>query len=148
VSATRGPAAEHAWSFATIAEAERHFETTEEGEWTPAALARFTRDVMIEQDGAWRFPYTAERLKRLRTFSASPAGDYDLLTRAGRVRAPVLVFRGGASRRFAAAAEAPFTAAFPAPPETVLCPASGHFPTATEPDIVACALLDFLATLR
>jgi pimeloyl-ACP methyl ester carboxylesterase len=148
VSTPRGPAAPHPGSFATIEEAQRHYLATEEGEWTPATLARFTRDVMIEADGAWRFPYTGERLKRLRTFAASAAGDYDLFAKARRVRAPMLIFRGGASKRFAAAAQDPFVAAFPGSPKTVLCPASGHFPTATEPDIVAGALVEFLAPLR
>jgi pimeloyl-ACP methyl ester carboxylesterase len=147
-STQRGPAAPHPESFATIEEAQRHFLATEEGEWSPTALAQFSRDVMIEADGAWRFPYTSERLKRLRTFTGSAADDYDLFAKARRVRAPVLVFRGGASKRFPAAALEPFAAAFPATPKTVLCPASGHFPTATEPHIVAAALVEFLAPLR
>jgi pimeloyl-ACP methyl ester carboxylesterase len=142
------PLASHPESYATLDEAQRHFLTTEEGEWTPAALARFTRDVMIESNGAWRFPYTLERLRRLRTFTASASGDYDLFAKARRVRAPVLVFRGGMSKRFPAAAQAPFAAAFPASPQVVLCPKSGHFPTATEPRIVAEALAAFLAPLR
>ena len=145
--AGRGPMAAQPESFAGIEDAERHFLATEEGEWPSAALARFARDVMIQADGAWHFPYAAERLKRLRAFTASPAGDYDLLAKARDVRAPVLVFRGGASKRFPAAAQEPFVAAFPALPRVVLCPASGHFPTATEPDIVARALVEFLAPL-
>ena len=147
-SAPRGPAAPQPESFGTLEEAQRHFLETEEGEWPAAALARFTGDVMIEADGAWRFPYTLERLRRLRAFSASPAGDYDIFAKAPRVSAPVLVFRGGASKRFPAAAVEPLAAAFPAPPKIVLCPTSGHFPTATEPHIVATALVDFLAGLR
>ena len=143
----RGPLAAHPESFATLEEAERHFLSTEEGEWPRDALARFVRDVMIETSGTWRFPYTAERLKRLRVFTASPAGDFDLLAKTRAVRAPALVFRGGASKRFPAAAEGPFVAAFPAPPKIVLCPASGHFPTATETDIVARGLVGFVAAL-
>ncbi len=148
VPAPSGPPAPHPESFATLEEAERHYAATEEGEWTPATLARFARDVMIEAGGAWRFPYTSERLRRLRTFTASAASDYDLFAKARVVCAPVLIFRGGVSKRFAAAAQAPFVAAFATPPKTVLCPASGHFPPATEPDIVAGALVEFLAALR
>jgi pimeloyl-ACP methyl ester carboxylesterase len=147
VPAPSGPPAPHPESFASIEEAERHFAATEEGEWTAAALARFARDVMIEESGRWRFPYRYERLKRLRTFTVSSASDYDLLAKARLVKAPVLVFRGGASKRFAAAAEEPFAAAFAAPPEVVLCPRSGHFPGTSEPGIVAAALLEFLARL-
>jgi len=148
VPAPSGPPAPHPESFATIEDAERHYAATEEGEWTPATLARFARDVMIEAGGAWRFPYTGERLRRLRTFTVSAASDYNLFAKARLVRAPVLLFRGGVSKRFAAAAQAPFVAAFSAPPKTVLCPASGHFPSTTEPDIVAGALMKFLGPLR
>jgi len=148
VPAPSGPPAPHPESFASIEEAGRYFAATEEGEWTAAALARFARDIMIEESGRWRLPYRYERLKRLRTFTVSPASDYNLLAKARLVNAPVLVFRGGASKRFAAAAEEPFAAAFASPPEVVLCPRSGHFPTTTEPDIVAAALLEFLSSER
>jgi len=147
LGASRSSPAPQPESYDGIEAAERHFQTTEEGAWTPDTLARFTRDVMIEAAGGWRFPYTAERLKRLRTFSASPAGDYDLFAKAARVRAPVLVFRGGVSKRFGPSAEEPFAAAFRQRPEIVLCPASGHFPTATDTDIVAGSLTEFLARL-
>ncbi|MCC7487236.1 MAG: alpha/beta hydrolase [Burkholderiales bacterium] len=146
--APRNPAVPRPESFATLAEAERHFLETEEGEWNPAALARFTRDVMIEAGGAWRFPYTAERLGRLRSFTASAGGDYDLLGKAALVTTPVLACRGGASKRFPASAEAAFLAAFSPRPLLVPCPKSGHFPTATEPGIVAEALLEFVARAR
>jgi pimeloyl-ACP methyl ester carboxylesterase len=143
-----GPPVPHPESFATIEEAQRHYAATEEGKWTTRALARFARDVMIQAHGAWRFPYTNERLKRLRTFTVSAASDYDLFAKARLVRAPVLLLRGGASRRFPAAAQELFVAAFASSPKTVLCPASGHFPTTTEPDIVAAALVEFLTPLR
>jgi pimeloyl-ACP methyl ester carboxylesterase len=60
----------------------------------------------------------------------------------------VLVFRGGKSRRFTAAAEQPFLEAFVSKPDVVLCPKSGHFPTATEPDIVITELKRFLDGIR
>src|SRR3972149_6786171 len=85
VPAPSGPPAPHPESFATLEEAERHFKATEEGEWTPAALARFARDVMIGAGGAWRFPFDSERLKRLRTYTVSAASDYDLFAKARRV---------------------------------------------------------------
>ena len=133
-------------SFATVEEAARHFRTTEEGVWTEDTLVRFVRDIMIHDPatGQWRFPYTSARLRRLRAFTASPASDYDLFAKARAVRAPVLIFRGGASTRFPAAAEPPFVAAFPSKPKLVLCPASGHFPTATEPAVLIEALTRFL----
>jgi pimeloyl-ACP methyl ester carboxylesterase len=127
----------------------RHFRDTEEGRWTDDTLRRFARDIMMGgENGPWRFPYTSERLRRLRTFTASPASDYDLFAKAKAVRCPVLVFRGGLSKRFPEAGERPFIDAFASKPEVVLCPESGHFPTATEPAIVVAALKRFLAAVR
>ena len=136
-------------SFATVAEAANHFRTTEEGVWPEDALARFVHDIMIPDvtTGRWRFPYTPARLARLRSFTASPASDHDLLATAKLVHARVLVFRGGASTRFPEAAQTPFLAAFPSAPKLVVCPNSGHFPTATEPGIVVASLKSFLGEL-
>ena len=133
-------------SFATIEETMRHFRVTEEGEWTDAALTRFVQDIMVRdaQTGRWHFPYSAARLRRLRAFTASPASDYDLFAKAKAVRCPLLVFRGGMSKRFRPEAERPFLDAFAAKPELVVCPDSGHFPTATEPGIVVGTLKRFL----
>jgi pimeloyl-ACP methyl ester carboxylesterase len=60
------------------------------------------------------------------------------------------VFRGGLSKRFAAAAEKPFLEAFTAAAgaRCVLCPKSGHFPSSTEPEIVADALKAFVGPLK
>lgn len=102
---------------------------------------------MLRDGEAWRFPYAGARLRRLRAFTASPAGDFDLLAKAAAVRCPVLVFRGGASKRFPAAAESRFLAAFAARPELVLCPQSGHFPSTTDTAQVAMALKRFLGSL-
>ncbi len=137
-------------SFETLAQAAQHFRDTEEGIWPEEALRRFVADIMIRDgnDGPWRFPYTAARLRRLRAFIASADSDFDLLAKARAVTGPVLVFRGGASKRFPAAAEEPFLAAFASKPELVLCPGSGHFPSTTEPEIVVLALQRFIAGLR
>lgn len=137
-------------SFARFDDAVRYFRATEEGDWPGDTLARFVQDIMLRDDasGAWRFPYTPARLRRLRAFTASPASDYDLFAKAKAVRCPVLIFRGGASKRFPAAAEAPFVEAFPTKPLVVLCPTSGHFPTASGTGIVTQALMRFLAACR
>ena len=137
-------------NFATIEEAERHFRDTEEGKWTDDALRRFVRDIMMRDDesGLWRFPYAPERLRRLRAFTASPASDYNLFAKAKAVRCPVLVFRGGMSKRFPSAAEQPFLEAFASKPKVVVCPDSGHFPAATEPNIVVKELKHFLEGVR
>jgi pimeloyl-ACP methyl ester carboxylesterase len=137
-------------TFATLEDAARHFRDTEEGEWTEDALRRFVQDIMMRDgdSGRWRFPYAPARLRRLRAFTASSASDYDLLAQAKAVRCPVLVFRGGMSKRFPPSAEQPFLEAFVSKPEAVLCPNSGHFPTATEPDIVVTELKRFLDGIR
>jgi pimeloyl-ACP methyl ester carboxylesterase len=137
-------------TFATLEEAERHFRDTEEGKWTDEALQRFVQDIMVRDgdSGPWRFPYVPARLRRLRAFTASPASDYDLLAKAKAVRCPVLVFRGGMSKRFPPAAEQPFLEAFASKPKVVVCPKSGHFPTAAEPDIVIEELKRFLDNVR
>ncbi len=133
-------------SFATIKEAVEHFRDTEEGNWTDPSLERFVQDIMMRdaQTGRLHFPYTAARLRRLRTFVASHAEDYDLFAKAKAARHPVLIFRGGMSKRFPLVAEKPLLKAFATQPKIVVCPNSGHFPTATEPDIVVDALKDFL----
>jgi len=150
VSPTAAPPLVLPESFATLGDAVRYFRETEEGAWPGGTLERFVHDIMLRDDGsgAWRFPYTPARLRRLRAFTASPASDYDLFAKAKAVRCPVLIFRGGASKRFPAAAEAPFVETFPTKPTVVLCPTSGHFPTASEPDLVADGLLRFLAACR
>ena len=137
-------------TFETLEEAERHFRDTEEGKWTDDALRRFVQDIMMRdnESGPWRFPYAPVRLRRLRAFTASPASDYNLLAKAKAVRCPVLVFRGGMSKRFPPAAEQSFLEAFASKPKVVVCPNSGHFPTATETDILVEELKHFLATVR
>jgi pimeloyl-ACP methyl ester carboxylesterase len=60
----------------------------------------------------------------------------------------VLAFRGGMSKRFPLDAEQPFVQAFASEPKLVVCPRSGHFPTATEPDIVLEELKRFLGGVR
>lgn len=144
------PAAPLPETFATFEEAERHFRNTEEGIWPDDGLRRFVQDIMMRDgdNGPWRFSYTAARLRRLRAFTASPVSDYDLFAKAKAVRCPVLVFRGGMSKRFSSVAEPAFLAAFASKPQLVLCPDSGHFPSATDPDIVVAALRRFLAGLR
>jgi pimeloyl-ACP methyl ester carboxylesterase len=134
-------------SFASSEDAEQHFRETEEGAWPGEPLRRFVHDVMLREPGCWRLPYTLERLRRLRAFTASPASDYDLFAKAAAVRCPVLVFRGGASRRFPLEAEPRFLDAFPSRPELIVCPTSGHFPANTETGLVADALTRFLAGL-
>lgn len=133
-------------TFASLEEAERHFRNTEEGIWRDDGLRRFVQDIMMRDgdSGPWRFPYTAARLRRLRAFTASPASDFDLFAKAKAVRCPMLVFRGGMSKRFPAAAEQPFCGTFASTPKVVICRDSGHFPTATEPGIVIEALKQFL----
>jgi pimeloyl-ACP methyl ester carboxylesterase len=132
-------------SFATINEAARHFLDTEEGRWTDRALQRFVQDVMIRdvKTAQWHFPYSHARLHRLRTFIASATSDHDLFAKAKAASHPVLIFRGGMSKRFLPSAEQTFMKAFTAKTKIAVCPNSGHFPTATEPDIVAQELKHF-----
>jgi pimeloyl-ACP methyl ester carboxylesterase len=131
-------------SFGSLSEAEHHFRETEEGKWEDAALARFVKDIMIEDGQRWRFPYSSARLRRLRTFSASDASDYDLFAKAKAVQCPVLIFRGGMSKRFSTAAEQKLLGAFTSKTKLVVCHGSGHFPTATEPKLIADELHHFL----
>lgn len=149
-SAPAAPSIPPPETFANLEQAARHFRDTEEGRWTDGALLRFVQDIMILDgvSGRWRFPYAAARLRRLRAFTASPASDHDLFAKATAVRCPALVFRGGVSRRFLPDAEQAFLAAFAAKPKIVVCPNSGHFPTATEPDIVINELKRFLDRLH
>jgi pimeloyl-ACP methyl ester carboxylesterase len=150
VPAAAAPSAPPPEAFATLEDAARHFRATEEGEWTDATLGRFVHDIMMRDGDSrpWRFPYTAARLRRLRAFAASPASDYELCAKAKDVRCPVLVFRGGMSKRFPPAAEPPFRAAFATEPKVVLCPTSGHFPSTTEPEILIEELKRFPGGLR
>jgi pimeloyl-ACP methyl ester carboxylesterase len=144
------PSAPPPESFAAREDAERHFRDTEEGKWTDVTLRRFVDDIMLRDgdSGPWRFPYALARLRRLRAFTGSPASDFNLLAKVGKVGCPVLVFRGGMSKRFPADAESSFVAAFASKPKVALCPESGHFPTATEPEIVVEGLKHFLQGIR
>ncbi|HZL30202.1 MAG TPA: alpha/beta hydrolase [Pseudolabrys sp.] len=135
-------------SFATTDEAMRHYRDTEEGEWTDETLRRFVEDIMLSDgQGRRRFPYTSERLRRLRSFTASAVSDFDLFGKTKAVGRPVLVFRGGQSKRFPEAAEQPFLDSFASKPVLVRCPRSGHFPSATDTGIVVAALKRFLDDL-
>jgi pimeloyl-ACP methyl ester carboxylesterase len=131
-------------SFGSLSEAEHHFRETEEGKWEDAALMRFVKDIMIEDGQRWCFPYSTARLRRLRAFTASGASDYDLFAKAKAIQCPVLIFRGGKSKRFSAAAEPKFLGAFTSKTKLVVCPDSGHFPTATEPKLIVGELRRFL----
>jgi pimeloyl-ACP methyl ester carboxylesterase len=131
-------------SFGSFSEAEHHFRETEEGKWEDAALVRFVKDIMIEDGQRWRFPYSTARLQRLRDFTASGASDYDLFAKAKAVQCPVLIFRGGMSKRFPAAAERKFLGAFTSKTKLVVCPDSGHFPTASKPKLIVDELRRFL----
>ena len=131
-------------SFGSLSEAEHHFRETEEGKWEDAALMRVVKDIMIEDGQRWCFPYSAARLRRLRGFTASGASDYDLFAKAKAVQCPVLIFQGGMSKRFPAAAERKFLGAFTSKTKLVVCPDSGHFPTATEPRLIVDELRRFL----
>lgn len=137
-------------AFATLEEAERHFRETEEGEWAGDMLRRFVQDIMMHdsESGTWRFPYTPARLHRLRAFTSSPENDYNLFKKAEAVRCPVLAVRGGMSKRFPRTTEQPFLQAFTSEPKLVVCPRSGHFPTATESEIVIEELKRFLGGVR
>jgi pimeloyl-ACP methyl ester carboxylesterase len=149
-TAPTGPSTPLLKPFATLEEAERHFRETEEGEWAGGTVGRFVQDIMMHdsESGTWRFPYTPARLHRLRAFTASPASDYSLFAKVRAVRCPVLAFRGGMSKRFPLHAEQPFLQAFASEPKLVVCPRSGHFPTATEHDIVIEELNRFLGGVR
>ena len=144
------PSAPPPENFATIEDAERHFRDTEEGKWNEDGLRRFVQDVMMRDDknSPLRFPYTRARLSRLRAFTASRESDYNLFAEAKFVRCPVLVFRGGMSKRFPLAAEQPFLKVFTSKPKIVVCAESGHFPTATEPEITTAELKRFLEGIR
>ena len=131
-------------SLGSLIEAEHHFRETEEGKWEDAALMRFVKDIMIEDGQRWCFPYSTARLRRLRSFTASGASDYDLFAKAKAVQCPVLIFRGGMSKRFPAAAERKFLGAFTSKTKLVVCPDSGQFPTATEPRLIVDELRRFL----
>jgi len=137
-------------TFATLEEAERHFRETEEGEWAGDMLRRFVQDIMMHdsKSGTWRFPYTPARLHRLRAFTSSPENDYNLFKKAEAVRCPVLAFRGGMSNRFPGTTEQAFLQALTSEPKLVVCPRSGHFPTATESETVIEELKRFLGGLR
>ncbi|HET7848815.1 MAG TPA: alpha/beta hydrolase [Pseudolabrys sp.] len=143
------PQIAYADSFATLEDAMHHFRSTEEGAWPDDTLKRFAQDVTLRdsEKGPWRLPYTLERLRRLRVFTASPASDFNLLAKAKDVRQPLLIFRGGASKRFPAEAEQPFIAAFTSKPKLVVCPASGHFPANSDTDVVAAALKRFVTKI-
>ncbi|HET9716289.1 MAG TPA: alpha/beta hydrolase [Pseudolabrys sp.] len=136
-------------SYGSLESAESHFRTTEEGSWPGEALRKFTQDVMVRdpKSGTWRMPYTAERLLRLRRFTSSEASDYNIFDKAKHVRCPVLIFRGGMSKRFRFEAEQPFMEAFSVRPKLVVCARSGHFPATTETDLVAGALKGFIVGL-
>jgi pimeloyl-ACP methyl ester carboxylesterase len=127
-------------------EAQQFWKETEEGSWPSKNLARFVNDVMVStEDGApCRMPFEIERLIRLRAYQASDASDYQPLSLAKKVKSPVLIYRGGASRRFSEEAEERLTGAFSKKPEVVVCPKAGHFPPVQEAGLFEKSLVKFL----
>lgn len=144
------PAIAYPETYATLEDAERHFLDTEEGAWPADALRSFVQDIMLRdgENGPWRLPYSQPRLRRLRAFTGSPSSDYNLFTKAPDVRCPVLIIRGGASKRFPVESERAFVEAFASKPDFRVCPDSGHFPANTDTKMVAGAVRDFLADKR
>ncbi len=133
--------------FENIEEARRFWNESEECHWPARNLSRFVRDIMDTEGAgaACKMPFEADRLIRLRGFQASAAGDYFPEKIAKKVKAPVLVFRGGVSRRFSSEGQKILEAGFSRKPKVVLCPKSGHFPPVQEPAIFNPALTRFLA---
>jgi pimeloyl-ACP methyl ester carboxylesterase len=142
-------AADRPVSFPSLAEAARWWRANEEGAWPAAGLKRFLREAMTSdgEGGPCRAPYTQERLLRLRTFQASPASDYGI-GGAGQVKCPVLIFRGGVSKRLSTEAERRLKKALPNGARAVLMKKSGHFPWVSEPKRFHDALRTFLAKTK
>ena len=134
------------YRFDNIEEALRFWKESEEGHWPASNLSRFVRYIMdIEGEGAaCEMPFEMERLIRLREFQASAAGDYFPEKIAKKVKAPVLIFRGGVSNRLSSEGHKNLESGFSKKPKTVVCPKSGHFPPVQEPAIFNRALTRFI----
>lgn len=136
--------------FQNFKEVMQFLRKSEEGHWPQKNLSRFVRDIMVSSgdDAPCKMPFESERLLRLRAFQASGAGDYFPIKIAPKVKAPVLVFRGGKSRRFSEEGQRSLLKAFPKKPRAVVCPGSGHFPPVQEPALFAKNLWKFLAGVK
>ncbi len=136
--------------FESLAEAAKFWRTSEEGIWLARHTDRFVRDIMEYEgeDGPCRMPFKKDRLLRLRIFQASEAGDYDPVRIAKRVKCPVLIFRGGQSRRLSAESVRKLRQALPKGAKALLCPKAGHFPPVSQPRLFQQGLGEFLAKVK
>ena len=120
--------------FSSAKEAERFILSTEEGAWPAKSLARFVQDTMMfeSEGGACRVPFDTDRLVRLRSFQASSRGDYHPEKIATSVKSPVLIYRGGESKRLSADGERQICSSLRGEVKRVLFEKAGHFPNVTE----------------
>jgi pimeloyl-ACP methyl ester carboxylesterase len=139
-------AGERPHRFDDLKEVVRFWKKSEEGRWPAKNLSRFVKDVMDmdDDDAPCKMPFESERLVRLRSFQASGAGDYFPEKIAKKVKSPVLIFRGGESRRFSKEGQMKLQGAFPLKPRVVVCPRSGHFPPVQDVELFEQNLWKFL----
>ncbi len=136
--------------FKNYGEAKKFLNKSEEGQWPAKNMDRFLRDIMVFTPGKTlcEMPFENERLVRLREFQASASGDYFPDKIARKIILPVLIFRGGKSRRFSGEGQKILAGAFPKKPKVVLCPRSGHFPPVQEPSAFDPPLRKFVSGLN
>ncbi len=133
--------------FMDLGEAEKFWKKSEEGRWPAKNLSRFVRDVMTTsgERAPCRMPFEMDRLIRLRAYQASGDSDYFPIKIAKKVRCPVLIFRGGESRRFSEEGQKRLQSAFPKKPKVAVCPKAGHFPPAQDPGTFDKNLWEFVS---
>ena len=136
--------------FKNYVEAKNFWIKSEEGQWPAKNIDRFLRDIMVSAPGKalCEMPFENERLLRLREFQASASGDYFPDKIARKIKSPVLIFRGGKSRRFSGEGQKALAGVFPKKPKVVLCPGSGHFPPVQEPSAFDAPFRKFVSGLN
>ncbi len=117
-------------SFKNLKSAIEYFSKSENGDWPKKESLQFVKDLLLYNDlnGPCRMPFDKNWFFKLRTFQASKKSDYDPFPIAPLVRCPVLILRGGKTKRNTPQEVRKLKALLPKGSVIKTLKKSGHFP--------------------
>ncbi len=133
-------------TFENLESAAKYFSKSESGEWPKKESNQFVKNLLLYNDlkGPCRMPFDKNWFSKLRTFQASTKSDYDPFPIAPSVRSPVLILRGGKTKRNTPEEVRRLLELLPKASVIKTLSKSGHFPMVAEPEKYEKTLRDFL----
>ena len=117
-------------SFKDLKSATKYFSKSENGDWPKKESLQFVKNLLLYNDlnGPCRMPFDKNWFFKLRTFQASIKSDYDPFPIAPLVKCPVLILRGGKTKRNTPKEVRKLKALLPTGTIIKTLKKSGHFP--------------------